>query len=1021
MIMTKQNWFKRSMAVLLVLIMCLGIVPTSVFAADEQLQNTRDIYLSALNEARNISESDYSKSSYTVFQKRIDEYDRSASMNDDYETLTDYEYSKLTQGIKEAYSLLREPSHTYYQEFAKLIDYCDSINPDNYTDESYTEFSKQYEKLKKRYGLKKADAYVEKDNDVGIYQDLIVNRYYSCLNLLVSKDCKEVIKEDESTGLRLISDSDTISEDTVLTVDKFDSSNWDWQNVQSIYLTNIETVCNQYEYYSFSLLDNEGNRVKFSKSFSIELPVPDYFDIDSLTVSLYKNSCAAGAIGGISVDNEKRVVTVTFPDGSWLYTANGAAILLKNPVSSVDPLTLENDGVYQIQADLTKYTDAAEASMANAALVNEAYLTKNGENIDVYLNFNPIYILADTPAYCGGLWCEKGEIKDGEYFTESKTVFSYYTNEDGSIRDNDIYNGITEINCPKTIKLHLERDSYNDFGGYTLAVSSPTMAAAFDTPFEEMYMDDLLCNLFISKPELIDTIDNADKYLPTYDKSALRYEIDYSKSLDELDYTVESWRNLIDTVDIAQVKYDGDSITTEEITEQIGLVQAARKALVIDDSADGDKAELEKLVAEAEKLNEDDYTKSSYSALQDALTAAKKVLDKEHAKQPRIDTVKEKLQAAIDALVKKPENTLDKDNLEDGKYILSAEMFKIDRSSYSMANNAINHTVWLEVVNGEYYLTVQFEGLAIYNKFGYLSKLSYYNAGYTYSDYGIPQGERTAATVLSTQKDSDGKDVIDQYNDANNLYPELLKIKLVDKASQQYVPLHVFVPIMEAIAEGTGDQDVVMELDWSTLVENKDGKIDKEEQEEQSPAVDITDGATGVKVHADKGVFEEGVKLVVTEITKGADYDLAASALDEVGKKFKLYEIHFEDANGNEVQPNGTVTVSYPIPAGYDAANVVLYRINEDGSKTLIKGAVDGNYYTVITKSFSNYALVEKDSTITDDQNTQNVNNGNSGNSGSPQTGDNRNIMLWFMLALASAGMICVLTFTRKRRVSEGE
>ena len=120
----------------------------------------------------------------------------------------------------------------------------------------------------------------------------------------------------------------------------------------------------------------------------------------------------------------------------------------------------------------------------------------------------------------------------------------------------------------KNEEMNRESVSYT----HLLAVSSPTMAAAFDTPFEEMYMDDLLCNLFISKPELIDTIDNADKYLPTYDKSALRYEIDYSKSLDELDYTVESWRNLIDTVDIAQVKYDGDSITTEEITEQIGLV-----------------------------------------------------------------------------------------------------------------------------------------------------------------------------------------------------------------------------------------------------------------------------------------------------------------------------------------------------------------------------------------------------------------------------------------------------------------
>jgi LPXTG-motif cell wall-anchored protein len=378
-------------------------------------------------------------------------------------------------------------------------------------------------------------------------------------------------------------------------------------------------------------------------------------------------------------------------------------------------------------------------------------------------------------------------------------------------------------------------------------------------------------------------------------------------------------------------------------------------------------------------------------------------------------------------------------------------MIKMDHVSKSMADNAINHTVKLEVIDGEYFVTLDFRGITIENRFGYLKNLSYYADGYTYGQYGTVEGTLVPSEVLSTQKDSDGNDVIDQYNDVNNLYPDIVKIKLVPQAiadEDGYVPLHVFVPIMEAIAAGNGDQDVLMKLDWSTLKATTEENPDfrPEDPVEQSPAVDVTDAATGVKVHADKGVFEEGVKLVVTPITSGADYNLAASALEEVGKKFKLYEIHFDDANGSEVQPNGTVTVSYPIPEGYDAENVALYRINDDGSKTLIKGTVDGNYYTVITKSFSTYALVEKDSTITDDQNIQNVNNGTFGNNSNnnsdnssnnndsnvtgstqdggvnaPQTGDNSNIALGIMLMFASAGMLAVLTFKRKRRIREGE
>lgn len=61
------------------------------------------------------------------------------------------------------------------------------------------------------------------------------------------------------------------------------------------------------------------------------------------------------------------------------------------------------------------------------------------------------------------------------------------------------------------------------------------------------------------------------------------------------------------------------------------------------------------------------------------------------------------------------------------------------------------------------------------------------------------------------------------------------------------------------------------------------------------------------------------------------------------------------------------------LPEGYDAQNLVMYRINDDGTKTLIKGGVEDGYYKIATKHFSYYALVEKGSTITDAENTAQI------------------------------------------------
>ena len=162
-------------------------------------------------------------------------------------------------------------------------------------------------------------------------------------------------------------------------------------------------------------------------------------------------------------------------------------------------------------------------------------------------------------------------------------------------------------------------------------------------------------------------------------------------------------------------------------------------------------------------------------------------------------------------------------------------------------------------------------------------------------------------------------------------------------------------------------------------------------------------------------MFDEGVQIVVSEITSGAAYDSAASSLSDVGKKFKLYDVKFLDADGNEVPPNGTVSISFPVAAGYDSANLAVYRLDDSG-KVLVRGTVENGYYTVITKTAGTYALVEKGSTITDAENTENAGNGNTN---IPQTGDSSNVAVYALLALAAAGMMGVTLVTRKRKAEE--
>lgn len=160
-------------------------------------------------------------------------------------------------------------------------------------------------------------------------------------------------------------------------------------------------------------------------------------------------------------------------------------------------------------------------------------------------------------------------------------------------------------------------------------------------------------------------------------------------------------------------------------------------------------------------------------------------------------------------------SALDIRNLDDGVYALTGRMVKVDKTTLSMSDNAINHTIKLTVADGKYDLTLDFRGLTIGDRRGYLSELKYYLTGYTLDEYGNPVGDLADVTIDSYQTNEDGSLVSDQYGTD---YPDFVTFEMIPEALEDgYVPLQVFVPIMESIAAGTGNQPVFLSLDWSTI------------------------------------------------------------------------------------------------------------------------------------------------------------------------------------------------------------
>lgn len=133
------------------------------------------------------------------------------------------------------------------------------------------------------------------------------------------------------------------------------------------------------------------------------------------------------------------------------------------------------------------------------------------------------------------------------------------------------------------------------------------------------------------------------------DKLALKKEIDMQSAYTKELYTTASWNIYEEKLNEAKEVYEDKNVTQEEADQALSELQDARKKLVVR----ADKSELEKKLKEAKSLKSEDYI-SGYDGLQEAISKAQSVYDDAEAVKNQVDEVLAELQAAIDALEKKP-------------------------------------------------------------------------------------------------------------------------------------------------------------------------------------------------------------------------------------------------------------------------------------------------------------------------------------------------------------------------------
>ena len=132
--------------------------------------------------------------------------------------------------------------------------------------------------------------------------------------------------------------------------------------------------------------------------------------------------------------------------------------------------------------------------------------------------------------------------------------------------------------------------------------------------------------------------------------------------------------------------------------------------------------------------------------------------------------------------------------------------------------------------------------------------------------------------------------------------------------------------------------------------------FEEKEKIEKLPVSEIKDEKTGITIIIPDADSKD-VELNVVPVTSGEVSD----ALNSEKSNFKksLFDIT-TTIDGEAVQPDGTVLVKIPLPEGYNPEKTVVYHVSDDGKLEKLESSVADGYVVFETTHFSYYAIVDE-------------------------------------------------------------
>lgn len=147
---------------------------------------------------------------------------------------------------------------------------------------------------------------------------------------------------------------------------------------------------------------------------------------------------------------------------------------------------------------------------------------------------------------------------------------------------------------------------------------------------------------------------------PSVDKSRLESTINAAGSVQQANFTPNSWKAFSEAMGNAQKVYADESATQDQVDAAIKQLEEAQQTLV----KKADTTELKTVLDQAQGVSGDLYTEASAKKLAEAVDAASKVLNDENATQADADAAVKQLTEAIAGLELKPAPKPDDDKTD---------------------------------------------------------------------------------------------------------------------------------------------------------------------------------------------------------------------------------------------------------------------------------------------------------------------------------------------------------------------